>query len=195
MTSVQLKTDFGNLLSMPKRLQKAYFMAGKRTIKRTMSWSRTHIIRAVAQASGVKQAPLRKSKRIEQHVSRGGASGTIWVGLSPVTAGYLGKARQMKRGAKVKGKFTAGAFVATMPGASESSIFVRRRAVGQRREIRSRALNAWGITSLPIRHVTFPLDGAREAVERLVPELSDHLQTTFTRELNYQLNVKGKSRS
>ncbi len=190
MDSVHLKMDVGDLLAMPEKLQKAYVMAGKRTIKRTLSWGRTHVVRAVAQASGVKQAALRKSKRIEQHVSRGGASGTLWVGLSPVTSGYLGQARQLKRGAKVKGRFTAGAFVATMPGASASSIFVRRDT-DQHRQMRSRSLNAWGITTLPIRHITYPLSGAVAAVERFAPELAEHLQTTFTSELNYRLNVAG----
>ena len=174
--TVRLKFDLSGALAVPDKIQRAYLRAGTGSIRRTLSWSRTHVIRAVALASGVKQLALRKSKRVQLHIRYQGTAGLIWVGIKDAVPSYFGKPRQLKHGAKVKTWYVPGAFVALMPRAKTPEIWKHVGAHTRRIEL-----------------VKFPLKGAEQAVVDLQPEIVEYLQTSFARELNYRLHVKAGS--
>lgn len=174
--TVRLKFDLAGALTVPANIQRAYLRAGTGTIRRTLSWARTRVIRTVALTTGIKQIALRKSKRVQLHVKYQGITGTIWVGIKDAAPSYFGKPRQLKGGAKVKSWYVPGTFVATMPRARAPEIWKHVDA------------------SKRIALVRFPLKGAEQAVVELQPEIVEHLQTAFTHELNYQLNVRGRGK-
>ena len=99
--------------------------AERRALRRTITWVRKQMLREGAQEFRVPQARLKKANRASISTADHGARS--WLGIDPIRAGYLGKPRQQKRGARV-GKHTfPGAFVASM-ASGYTGIFTRRDA-------------------------------------------------------------------
>lgn len=140
--------------------------AERRAFKRTSKWAQTQGLRAMSRASGIQQKGLKSRFRAMVY---GGTEGQvrIWFGTDDIPAGYVGKPRQQKKGAKVgKHKFP-GAFVATMKS-GHTSIFERQ-----------------GKSRLPIMEHFVEVIMPDDEFNRIAQESESKLLNQFHHELEY----------
>lgn len=157
------------LLLYPRQARAAL----RRTVNKTLGWTRTQGSRAVAQEHALPLKVLRGRKRVAVHPATGDdVSGVAWFGLAPVKAAYFGTPRQTDTGATVGGRSFAGAFVARMPS---GHLGVFKRA---------------GSSRLPIKEQTVSIRSSENALRRIAAQVPGRLRTVFRQELNYLTNVR-----
>lgn len=148
-------------------------VALRRTVNKTLGWTRTQGSRAVAQEHALPLKVLRGRKRVAVQPATGDdVSGVAWFGLAPVKAAYFGTPRQTDTGATVGGRSFAGAFVARMPS---GHLGVFKRA---------------GSSRLPIKEQTVSIRSSENALRRIAAQVPGRLRTVFRQELNYLTNVR-----
>jgi hypothetical protein len=145
-----------------------------RTVNKVLNSVRSQGLRAIARAHDMPLASLRRRRRAAVvKASRTDLSGLAWFGTVPVKAGYLGKPRQSRLGARVGQHRFDGAFVATLPS-GHIGIFRRR-----------------GQSRLPIVEQTVQLSAARTALAPIEAGLGDQVEKVFQQEMNYE-RLRGK---
>lgn len=177
---IKIEIDARDLEDVRKSLLQYPEATGRalpRAINKTLSWANSQGLRAIAQKHEVPLKTLRGRRRSKViKASRSRLSGLAWFGTAPLRASYLGTPRQTRQGARAGTRFFPGAFVATMPS-GHVGIF--------KRQDRAR---------LPIVEQVVRLDAADKALAPVEAGIAARLQTTFTQEMNYELNVRGNLR-
>lgn len=116
--SLQINVD-GDIESIARSIEATeaqVALATRRALNKTAMWVRTRLLREASSTTGIKQKDIRQRLRLYK-ATRDRLSATVWLGSGAIVvkAGALGRMRQTRTGAAVKGHFFEGAFVATMP--------------------------------------------------------------------------------
>ena len=160
--------------------------AATRAQNKTLRWARTQAASRLAKLNNVPVKALRaRTRSFNARPDRPYA--LLWTGVFPLLAAKAGRISQTRNGAKAGLHGFPGAFVATMPDGN-TGIF-RRAANAQRRTAdRPQTSSA----NLPIAPQYVPIRGAAEVERALAAEGEQRYHTLLVRELNFELNVKGK---
>jgi hypothetical protein len=145
--------------------------AQRRAIGKTIRWLSTRVSRELSQQFDVPQRVFQvRAKRSFDDVS-----GSLWVGLNPIAASWLGRARQTKLGVSVRSHRFGGAFIAKM---HNGHIGIFQRSTDK---------------ALPIETVRAKLvEGTSADISAFLAgyeaQASQYYAKTFEHELNYILN-------
>lgn len=153
-----------------------------RTINKVLASVRSQGLRAIATAHDIPSSALRRRRRAAVvRASRANLSGLAWFGTVPVKAGYLGKPKQSRLGARAGRHSFEGAFVATVPG-GHIGIFRRKENASRR------TLGRPGTSSpnLPIVEQVVKLSAARAALAPIESGLPDQIAKVFQQEMNFE---------
>ena len=144
--------------------------ATKRAHAKTIKWLKTQVVRSLSRALKVPQNVLAKNKRISFGHSEKGA--VLWIGTNPISAQYLGKLKQNKRGVKAGKHQIDGAFIWGKKG------FVMKRKSGG---------------SYPVDKIKYHINKTAQQATKQVNKsvVVAYFSKAFERELNYEINVKG----
>ncbi|MFH1493744.1 MAG: phage tail protein [Pseudomonadota bacterium] len=160
--------------AMPAQAERAT----KRALTLTAKWIDTQGSRAIAKASGVPLKALKRGKGVGRvrikSPSASALRASVWFGLMPVKAAYVGKLSQLKKGARAGKHVFPGGFVGRMPS-GHIGIYLRK-----------------GKARLPIVEQSVKLEQAQTILEGVASEAGDVLQQKMAHELNYEMNVRGK---
>lgn len=180
-------------------------VALRRAINKTGGWARSHGSRAIAQENGLPLSVLRgkrdaSGKRQGARVALYPASGEdlsalVWFGLAPIKASKLGTLRQTPLGAKVGSRLFEGAFVAGVH-AGVGSAFRRlgeNVPSGLGGRIHTGIFMRRGSSRLPIDEQYVYLSASTNALRRIAAQVPIRMRTVFRQELNYELNVRGRT--
>lgn len=140
--------------------------ASRRAINKTLSWVRTHGRRAIARESGVPMKALRQRIFVTPATDHT-QHGSVWFGIAPIKAIYIGTAYQTRSGVTVGRHSFPGAFLARMPS-GHRGVFKR---VGRAR--------------LPIKEATVSLEASRAAMEGIAAEAPARMNTIFAHEIDF----------
>jgi len=159
-----------------------------RALNKSLRWARGRLIRALGAEARVVLKVIRQRVKLYK-ASRRDPSGRIWVGLEPLSANRLGKARQLKRGGVRAGRHLFGdAFLAKPPGQNNLTVFARtgddpRKMTKGRYEGKKRE---------PIEKVELDLDSGenRRLVDEWFDKVHERFQKTFVQEIKYEVVIK-----
>ncbi len=146
--------------------------ASVRSVNKTLSWVKSQGARLLAHEHDLPLKTLRGRLRLGK-ASAGSARGSAWFGTRPIKAVYAGSPLKSIGGAKVRGHFFPGAFVARMP-TGHLGIFKRS-----------------GAARLPIEEQMIFLRHAETVLHGVAQRAPERLRTIYAQELNYELNVRG----
>lgn len=155
---------------------KAVDKAISRAIRKTMRWLSSQVLRLLVAETGIPRKALKG--RVIQTVKPGQRFGQVWIGLSPIDAAKVGKAKQTSSGVKVGRRDFDHAFLATVNGSEK--VFRRRfRGPGSSQQGRDGG-------RLPIDKVTIPIsEKGREVANRLQQRAESRFREILEQELNY----------
>lgn len=146
--------------------------AAVRSVNKTLSWIGSQGRRDLSAKHDLPLKTLRGRVRLGK--ARGGdPSGSAWFGVRPIKAVHAGRPLQSIGGAKVRGHFFPGSFVARMP-TGHLGIFKRR-----------------GPARLPIDEQMIYLHESQSILDGIAQHAPDRLRSIYVQELNYELNVRG----
>jgi len=151
---------------------KAMRLATNRATNRGLRFARKILVRALSARSGFPQKAIKGRRRsIIQRAVGSNMFGMVWQGTNAIPAGYLGKARQTKAGAKVRSKLYPGDFVVTFKSGHRGIMY------------------RTGNSSLPIKERTEEIDHlvSRSAIKRMV---DSRMNDWLDQELSYEFDVK-----
>jgi hypothetical protein len=146
--------------------------ASVRSVNKTLSWVKSQGGRLLAREHDLPIKTLRGRLRIGK-ASAGSTHGSAWFGTRPIKAVYAGAPMKSTGGAKVRGHFFPGSFIARMP-TGHLGIFKRR-----------------GATRLHIDEQMIYLRQAQAVLDGIAQRAPERLRTIYAQELNYELNVRG----
>lgn len=176
VNAADLKSVSDFLLALPREIN----LAKTRTLRKEVKWVATQLQRKLAEENDMPVSVFKRSAkssrgfRVRTNTIRNGDTfGQVWSGLNRVKAGYIGKPRQVKKGAWAgRRRFYKGAFVATLKS-GHVGIFERA-----------------GSGRLPIEEISERIKSvSAEDIEKQIP---GRLIKTMDSELNYILNVAKK---
>jgi hypothetical protein len=202
---LDIKVDASKLANAPRDIARAWLRAGNRTIRKTTKTISTRALRELAAATRVGIGKLRKGKRAATKITRkGGAdSGSVWIGTGSIKAGFLGRPRQTKDGASIRGINFPGSFVATVAAgrdktyrgiferASAGALTIQRRG-GKTSSLRTKGRPSTSSPNLPIVDRRVEFSQAAAAVERTRGEIRQRLDVVLVQELNFELSKRGR---
>lgn len=183
LDSPALKRYLRYIEAKPEQVKRASHTAMRRSLK----WGVTRLGRMVSEHHDIPQKVLRGRSANPENAGKRNADrirvrnpvftakepkGYIWLGTNPIAAGYIGRLRQLKTGARVKGHRFSGAFIATMKSGHQG-IF-RREGEGR----------------LGIDQQTVELHTADQIVAYINRQLPIRLRTQMDQQLRYQLRVR-----
>lgn len=146
----------------PAQIKQAY----RRAMGKTIRWLSTRVSRELGEQFDLPQRVFQvRTKR-----SFDSESGSLWIGLNPIAASWLGAARQTRKGVSVRKHRFDHAFIAKM---KSGHLGVFRRKTHR---------------PLPLEKVTVKLDGSAEINSNLSSyevRASFYFKRSFERELNY----------
>lgn len=154
--------------------------AGKRAINKTLDRIQSAGFRELSKAHDIPAKALRPRGRYRGRVvkrrPKRGASGYVWFGRNPVKTGYIGSLRQAPDygGAFARKYFFQGGFLVALKS-GHTGIFKRK-----------------GKSRLPIFEETVALAQAETVIKKIANDKSGDFKKIFARELNYEVNVRGK---
>ncbi len=186
---LSMNADPRALARAPRAISAAYVRAGNRAVRETARWARTAGLRAISKADQIPIGRLRKAKRgALKVVRRGGAdSATTWLGIAPVKAGYLGKARQTRGGVRVGKHHYPDAFVRTMPS-GYVGVFERMGKSGGGAKRWTKGRPTTSSANLPLVDELYFLRNSETALRRLEPQVGGRVATVMQRLLNLELD-------
>lgn len=158
------------LEATPKQIQ----TAARRALNKTARWMRTTIARKVAKEKDVGVGLIRKSIKLDTASGQKFSSELKLGRRSRVVSAYkTGRARQTKKGVRVKGRFYEGAFIATMPKTGHKGVYRRK-----------------GKERFPLQEMYFVIAPAiQAAMEEYVGDKGQrYLQRTFNHELKFVMS-------
>lgn len=148
--------------------------AAKRAISKTVRWAEGQGARAIAREHKLAVRGFRE-RRIFRSLPQGKVlQGSVWFGLNPIKAAYIGRLRQTRKGAYAGQHFFDRAFVATMDS-GHRGIYMRR---GKKR--------------IPLIEQQVRLSLAEDIVQDIADRTPQRLSDVLRQELNYELNVRGR---
>ena len=147
-------------------------LAHRRALGRTLTWLSTRLNREIAAKYDLPQRvfKVRSKKKFDDD------SGSLWIGLNPLVARYIGALRQTKKGVSVRSHRFAGAFLAKMPN-GHVGVFERGE-----RTIKD------GKVHYPIKKVLVALnDGSEEdkLLKKYESESSKYYEKVFRQQLQH----------
>jgi hypothetical protein len=150
--------------ALPAQVERAM----KRTVASAVRIGATEIRRGASAAHGIPQKALKARRRVAIRTGEG----LVWAGYNDIYVGFLGAPRKVPGGVKVAGKIYPGAFIITSKKGAPAIV---------QRMSRSR-----------LAGVGEPLDKMPQAAESARGKLISRLPAIFERELNYEVNVRGR---
>lgn len=168
----------------PKQVDRASHTAMKRTLK----WGASALVRGLSQQHDIPGKVIRGKSSNPHNAGKKNADrirvrnpsymeinpkGYLWVGSKPIAAGYIGRLRQLKRGAKTRSHMFTGAFVAEMKSGHQG-IFQRD---GQER--------------LGINQHYVQLHEADQVVAYVKRNLPLKLRAQMDQQMRFQVDVRG----
>jgi len=168
---IDLAIDDKALDSIAKSMaatEKDIHLALTRALHKTTRWVMTHLARELARDTGLPNAVIKR--RLQSHIDAKAHQSRIWLGLSPVSAGYL-KPKAAPGGVKAGNKLFKNAFL------------VKNRAKPQVFKRVSKA-------RLPIERQTVSIEQQADTVieVNIMPTMNKRLQTLFSQELRWILS-------
>lgn len=155
--------------------------AERRAVNKTLKWAGGFVARTL---SHINRIPLKtltrgggtsQGVRVRFNLAKGFEnSGSAWIGSNPVKASYVGKLRQLKKGARAGRHFFERAFVASM-STGHVGIFKRR-----------------GQSRLGIVEQVVPITAAEQATAAAQRFIPGRLTRILSQEINFEVNVRGR---
>jgi hypothetical protein len=170
-----------------------------RAIVKTARWLRTHSVKEIGKALGIKNSVIRNRYRFRK-VGEGNAQKVdIWVGLLAIAAHEAGKPVQNKVGTRAAGREFKSAFIAKIFN-SEERVFIRSAANEKQNHTtlsnpQERKIQRFMPEKLkgrfPVEVVGVDiLEVSLEVLERYEKRINKRYSEILQQELNYALNVK-----
>jgi hypothetical protein len=183
------------LLESFSELPNQVIRAKRRAIKITTRQISKEVKRNIATDNKIAQKVLGPRKTGGRNRVRGllinPDFGLVWVGYNDIAMAYMGKFRdRFPHGVDFRGVNYPHAFVAEM---ESGHVGVFERASHLTHWSRGRK-HTWQ-PNLPIQELALRLDNVAEAMEqsRRVETRRERLEVNFARELNYEVNVRGRN--
>lgn len=184
--------------STPAQLTKA----SNRAIRKTIRWLKNQVAREVGQALGIRQSALKQ--RLTQSVVGNGVDRIhiLWLGVAPIAAENMGKARQTRKGVSVGKHRYQGAFYRDVYGDGEKVWIRKSRAAALGYNLPSYSGNTRGATSdfvssgrnrgrFPVQRVAVDIEPvATEVFRRYQRRAEMQFNKVFTSELNFAVNIE-----
>lgn len=159
-----------------------------RALNKTMTWLRTHTVRAVSKETKV-AAKILRQRVAAYKANRRNPRGRVWAGLDPIKARRLGRFRQLKRGVRMGRHVFEGAFLTAMQ-TGHTSIFER---TGEAKRMMKRGRYAGkDIKREPIREVKLDIntDAVQDKIDAVFGEAQARFFIALRQELKYQVFIK-----
>jgi len=168
---VDLNVDNKALDSIARSMaatEKDIHLALARALRKTTRWVMTHLARELAHDTGLPNAVIKR--RLKSYIDAKAHQSRIWLGLSPISAGYL-KPKAMVGGVKAGNTLFKSAFL--VKSSAKPQVFKR---VSKAR--------------LPIERQTVSIEQQADTVieVNIMPTMNKRLQTLFTQELRWILS-------
>lgn len=148
-------------------------VAARHALNKTAMWVRTRAVREISAQKNIPQKIVRERLQLSK-ATRKQLEASLWIGSgrTRVRASRIGKIRQTKVGAVVRGHVFEGAFVAVMPSGDEG-IYKRKTKA-----------------RLPIKELKISLyRPSLEAIDRIIEQrVMERFEVLFERELNYVMS-------
>lgn len=183
----------------PNQLQKATDRATRKTIK----WLSTRLAREIGQALNIPQKAIKN--RITTSIAGEGVGRVhiLWLGVAPVAAEQLGKARQTKTGVSVGRRRYEGAFYRDVYGDGDKVWIRKSRAVALAMDLPDWGGKKGGDGSFlrnpdargrfPVRRVSVDISNvANDVFRRYDKRAIERFGTLIDQELNYVVNHERK---
>lgn len=180
---------------------KAFALAERRAINKTLRWMRTHIARSVGQQERIAQTAVRQ--RLRAYPVSGSGSGKLWFGVNAIEASRAGRARQTRSGVSVAGRKYQGAFFKTVYGGTPD-IWIRTaskhfRASDYPESTLGGRSSGWVQENgdrFPLAKAMLSLDAVRPHFDQWAKRAHQRLLEILDQELNYELQklLRGSSR-
>lgn len=173
--------------------------AEARAIDKTTTWAASQVARQLAREHRLPLRSIRRSGKRGNRIFRlgvragrrgkvnnvrvglGSARGSVWIGLNPIKAAYIGALRQLRRGARAGRHFFEGSFIATMKSG--------HTGVWHKQTVRYAYS---GRTVERLEPDTVELDRGQAIADRVQAQVPQRLSTLLAQELNYEVNVRGR---
>lgn len=185
---VDLEFPYQALIAQFKGQERKVGKAIDRAIRKTIRWMRKALIKLVAAEAKIPQKSIRL--RVKDTVNQKDKYGSVWLGLNPVSAHYVGRPRETPRGVNVgrRHRFESAFFQRVFRG-NEKKVY-RRVFRGAGSSQRGK-----GDGRFPVELMTIPIDDiGEESAKKIQREAKVRFVRTLTQELNYALNVEGSVR-
>lgn len=138
----------------------------KSSVRKLQGWMNTQLARELSQAVDIGQVALKR--RMRKSAVRSGREiyASIWIGVNPIEAQRAGKPRQLKAGAKVRGRLFEKGFIA--------SIFSPEQKIWRRT----------GKERFPVIKMTIPI---AEELEKILPRYEGPAAAQFEKIFSHEL--------
>ncbi len=178
-----LVSDFENA---PAKTDKAI----RRAMTKLSRFSERQVLRGLSRATQVTQKKMKELGRVRVSLRTPGKGSdhyklVIWIGLSDISAHYLGRPVATASGVRTGRYNWDGALVFQPVGARSEMVFKRAPSWKHQKQVSLKSgRTLW--MGLPIEKVSLPIaDAARQAIQQLQPQLSERFTTLMRQELNY----------
>lgn len=171
---------------------KAFGLAERRAINKTLRWMRTHIVRAVSQQQRIAQTAVRQ--RLRAYPVSGSGPGKLWFGINAIEASRAGRARQTRTGVSVAGRRYQGAFYKKVYGGTPD-IWIRTGS--KHFDAKNYPESSFGGRSsgwvqengnrFPLAKAMLSLEGVRPHFDEWSRKAHGRLLEILEQELNYEL--------
>ncbi len=168
MLDIQLSLDVFDIPAIFAATPAQIKTAQRRAMGKTLRWLNTRITRELGSKFDLPQRVFQVRAKREFNAD----SGSLWVGLNPIAAQWLGKARQTKKGVSVRKHRFAGAFIARM----------KNGHVGVFKRSSSRALPIETVTAKVVENGSAEIE---EALARYEKQAVAQYRRIFAHELQY----------
>lgn len=201
-----LEVDIGqinsDLVDHLQELDGKVAKAVDRAIRKVARWLRTHSMREIGRALGIKQAAIKHRYRFTDTGKGFERKAGIWVGLLAIAAHEAGTPAQNAAGVRVRGHQFDSAFLQKIYG-SEEKVYIRASRNRQLKHATVGGHDSWRYRPkspsflaeygdrFPVQVIGVDIESvARPILERYEKRLNDRYREILEQELNYVLNVE-----
>lgn len=180
---------------------KAFAVAERRAINKTLRWLRTHVARSVGAQERIAQAAVRQ--RLRAYPVSGSGAGKLWFGVNAIEASRAGRARQNRSGVSVAGRRYQGAFHKKVYGGTPD-IWIR--TASKHFDAKDYPESTFGARStgyasesgyrFPLAKAMLSLDSVRPHFDEWSRKAHQRLLEILEQELNYEVQklLRGSAR-
>ncbi len=187
----QLRALVADFENAPAKTDKAI----RRAMTKLSRFAERQVLRGLSRATQVTQKKMKELGRVRVSLRTPGKGSdhyelVIWVGLSEISAHYLGRPVVTASGVRTGRYNWDGAFVFQPVGARSEMVFKRAPGWKHQKQVSLKSgRTLW--MGLPIERVSLPIaDAARQAIQQLQPQLYERFTTLMQQELNYAYRIE-----